>query len=430
MVTTLNAGPDTRVPLEGREEWRQNWRVPVVSAVALGVSVIPIYSLGALMVDIHASTGWTRSQISTGPTLISVCTVLLSPFVGAAIDRFGSRKVGLPGILFYCGAVASIAFTGPGIRTWWVAWLAVAIAYASVKMTVWTAAVVMLFQHSRGMALGVTLSGLGLGSTVLPYLTTLLQEHYGWRGAYLALAGGGLLLAVPLLWFFFYDAADKSQAVRTKVDRTILPGVTPREAFGSRTYLQMAAACLFAAVPSTAFVVHFVPIVRAAGLSAHTAAAAAGAIGICSIVGRLSGGFLLDRYSGPAIGFVSCALPVLSGPVLLFKHGAGAAVFAAAMIGLSAGSEIGVLAYLIPRYFGVRHFGLLFGVMNGLITLGLGVGPFFAGYLFDRFGNYNNFLLLTVPLFAVSAILLGTLGQPKGLGARMAIAESARPLAG
>ena len=57
------------------------------------------------------------------------------------------------------------------------------------------------------------------------------------------------------------------------------------------------------------------------------------------------------------------------------------------MIGLSAGAEIGVLAYLIPRYFGLRHFGLLFGVMNGLITLGLGVGPFFAGYLYDRFGN-------------------------------------------
>ena len=418
--------PDPTVPLEGREEWRRSWQVPVVSAVALGVSVIPIYSLGALMAPIHATTGWTRSQISTGPTLISVCTVLLSPFIGAAIDRLGSRKVGLPGIAFYCAAVASIAFVGPNIRTWWMAWLLVAIAYASVKMTVWTAAVVTLFQRSRGMALGVTLSGLGLGSTTLPYLTTLLQERYGWRGAYLALAGGGLLLAFPLLWFFFYDAADRSKTVRSKMDRSTLPGMTPKEAFGSRRYLQMAAACLCAAVPSTAFVVHFVPIVRAGGLSAHTAAATAGAIGICSIFGRLSGGFLLDRFSGPMIGFISCALPVVSGPVLLFNHSAGAAVFAAAMIGLSAGAEIGVLAYLIPRYFGLRHFGLLFGVMNGLITLGLGVGPFFAGYLYDRFGNYNNFLLLSVPLFAMSAILLGTLGEPTLRSAT----ENAGPVAG
>ena len=422
--------PHLTEPLEGREEWRQNWQVPIVSAVALGVSVIPIYSLGALMVSIHASTGWTRSQISMGPTLISVCTVLLSPFIGAAIDRVGSRKVGLPGILFYCAAVASIAFAGPSIRSWWAAWLLVAIAYASVKMTVWTAAVVTLFHRSRGMALGVTLSGLGLGSTTLPYLTTLLQEHYGWRGAYLALAAGGFLLAFPLLWLFFYDAAHNSKIAPSKVNRNIIPGVTPQAAFGSRRYLQMAAACLFAAVPSTAFVVHFVPIVRAGGLSAHTAAATAGAIGICSILGRLSGGFLLDRYSGPMIGFVSCALPVLSGPVLLLNHSAGAAVFAAAMVGLSAGSEIGVLAYLIPRYFGVRHFGLLFGVMNGLITLGLGVGPFFAGYLFDRFGNYNRFLLLSVPLFAISAILLGTLGEPEAQSARIAAAENARPVVG
>ena len=422
--------PQATEAFESGAEWKRNWPVPVVSAVALGVSVIPIYSLGALMTSIHASTGWTRSQISTGPTLISVCTVLLSPFIGAAIDRLGSRKVGLPGIVFYCAAVASIALAGPGIRTWWMAWLLVAIAYASVKMTVWTAAVVTLFQRSRGMALGVTLSGLGLGSTTLPYLTTLLQERYGWRGAYVALAAGGFVLAVPLLWFFFYDAndqSDQSKATRSKVDRSNLPGVTPREAFGSRRYLQMAAACLFAAIPSTAFVVHFVPIVRAGGLSPHVAAATAGVIGICAIIGRLSGGFLLDRYSGPMIGFVSCALPVLSGPVLLFNHGAGAAVFAAAMVGLSAGSEIGVLAYLIPRYFGLRHFGLLFGVMNGLITLGLGVGPYFAGTMYDRSGNYNNFLILSVPLFAISAILLGTLGEPKAQSVRMPMAENATP---
>ncbi len=399
-------------------EWRRSWPVPAVSAVALGVSTIPIYSLGALMPSIHASTGWTRSQISTGPTLISVCTVLLSPLIGSAIDRFGSRQVGLPGIAFYCAAVATIAFSGPSIHTWWLTWFLVAIAYASVKMTVWTAAVVTLFKRGRGLALGLTLSGLGLGSSTLPYLTTLLQEHYGWRGAYLWLAGGGFALAVPLLWFFFFDAEDQARTSRRVLDHNKLTGTAPRVAFLSRRYLQMAGACFFAAVPSTAFVVHFVPIVRANGLSAHSAAATAGVIGICAIVGRLSGGFLLDRFSGPMIGFVSCALPVLSGPVLLWNHSASAAAFAAAMIGLSAGSEIGVLAYLVPRYFGLRHFGLLFGVMNGLITFGLGLGPVFAGYLFDRTGSYRHFLLLSVPLFAVSAILLGTLGEPASDGGR------------
>ena len=387
--------PESIAVETSRAEWRRNWRVPVVSAVALGVSVIPVYSLGALMASIHATTGWSRSQISTGPTLISVCTVLLSPFIGAAIDRFGSRRIGLPGIAFYCAAVACISLVSSGIYTWWAAWLLVAVAYASVKMTVWTAAVVTLFERSRGMALGVTLAGLGLGSTTLPYLTTLLEEHFGWRGAYVALAAGGFLLAFPLLWFFFYDAGDRAKTERRLVDRSLLSGATPREAFGSRRYLQMAFACLFAAVPSTAFVVHFVPIVRAGGLSAHAAAAVAGVIGISSIVGRLSGGYLLDRFRATVIGFISCALPVLSGPVLLFNHGAAAAVFAAAMIGLSAGSEIGVLAYMIPQYFGT--------------------------------GSYNHFLLLSIPLFAISAVLLGTLGEPNLQAAALAAPADASP---
>ncbi len=414
--------PGQSARLDARAEWKQNWPVPVTSALALATSVIPIYSLGALMLSIHASTGWSRSQISAGPTLISVCTVIMSPFVGVAIDRFGSRRVGLPGIAFYCAAVSSIAFVGSGVRSWWISWFLVAIAYATVKMTVWTAAVVTLFQRSRGMALGVTLSGLGLGSMTLPYLTTLLQERYGWRGAYLFLAGGGFLLTFPLLWFFFYGAGDRETETLRPTDPDSLSEISPKRAFLSRRYLQMASAALFAAVPSTAFLVHFVPIVRASGLSAHTAAATAGVIGVCSILGRLGGGFLLDRFSGPRIGFISCALPVLSGPVLLMNHGALAATFAAAMIGLSAGSEIAVLAYLVPRYFGIKHFGLLFGVLNGLITLGLGIGPLFAGYLFDRFGSYSNFLLLTVPLFAASAILLGTLGSADAAPARTAAA--------
>jgi predicted MFS family arabinose efflux permease len=398
---------------ESRSEWAASWRIPLISAIAIAVSVVPLYSLGALMPAIQAGTGWTRSQIASGPTFLSVVAVLCAPFVGIAIDRFGSRRIGLPGLVIFCLAVASLSLVGPSIITWWLAWTFVAIGYLFVKVTVWTAAVVTRFDRGRGLAIGVALSGTGLGSSSLPYVATLLQDGYGWRATYVCMALGGALLSLPIAWLYFYDAGDERRRTSpAAVDRSMLPGSAPREAFRSRRYLQMALGTFLSAVASIGLVVHFVPIVREGGLSAYTAAATAAGIGVSTVVGRLAAGFLLDRFSGPLVGFVSCALPIASCGTLLVDRSAGSATAAAVLIGLSAGAEIDVITYLVPRYFGVRHFGLLFGVLNSLLTLGLGVGPFTAGYLFDRFGNYDNVLLLAIPVFAASAVLFGTLGRP------------------
>ncbi len=102
---------------------------------------------------------------------------------------------------------------------------------------------------------------------------------------------------------------------------------------------------------------------------------------------------------------------MLVAPALPLSHSPGAGLFGACVVGLSAGVEISVLAYLIPRYFGARHYGLLFSVMNSLVIIGLGVGPFGARYLYDLAANYRLVLLITASLYATSAVLSGTLGN-------------------
>ena len=396
-----------------RGEWARSWYIPLLATLGIAVSVLHTYTLGALMPAIHAGTGWTRSQISAGPLLISITGILLSPLSGLAVDRYGSRRVALPGLILYCLAISGLGLTGPSSTSWIVGWTLVGIVFNLVNLSVWTAAVVAVFDRSRGKAIGLALAGTGLGSICQPYLATVLQEHYGWRGAYERLGVGSLLLSFPLIWLFFRSDQDRlrrSSANALPLDRSTLSGVPLRDAFLSRRYLQMALACLLASTSGAAMAVHFVPIVRSNGLSAHTAAAIAAGIGFSSITGRLLGGYLLDRASGPLVGFISCACGVLVAPSLLLSHTAGAGLLGACMVGLSAGMEISVLSYMVPRYFGVRHYGLLFAVMNSLVIVGLGIGPFVGGYLFDHTGNYRMLLLLTAPLYAVSAILFGTLG--------------------
>ncbi len=397
-----------------REEWARSWYIPLLATLGIAVSVMHTYTLGALMPAIHAATGWSRAQISTGPILISITGILLAPFIGIAIDRYGSRRVALLGLVLYCTAFAGLGLTGPQSYSWVIGWTLVGISFVLVSPTVWTAAVVAEFDASRGKAVGLALAGTGVGSICLPYITTVLQQNYGWRGAYEWLGAGGLVISFPLVWLFFRGARDRlrtSGRPDLAADRSLLPGVPAREAFLSRRYLQMALAALLAATAGAAMAVHFVPILRSHGLAPRTAAGLAAGIGLSSVTGRLLGGYLLDRANGPLVGFVSCACGVLVAPALLLGHGPGAGLFGACMVGLSAGMEISVLAYLIPRYFGVRHYGLLFSVMNSLVIIGLGVGPFGAGYLYDLAGNYRMVLLITAPLYAASAILFGTLGN-------------------
>ena len=173
-----------------RGEWAANWPVPVVSAVGMAVSMLPLYSLGALIPSIQHATHWTRGQISFGPTILSIVAVLLAPMVGGAIDRFGARRVALPGLAIFCLAVGCVSLSGGNVSNWWLAWAFMALADVAIKTTVWTSAVVGLFERTRGLAIGVALSGTGIATTCLPYLATVLQESLGWRGTYAIMAAG------------------------------------------------------------------------------------------------------------------------------------------------------------------------------------------------------------------------------------------------
>ena len=110
------------------------------------------------------------------------------------------------------------------------------------------------------------------------------------------------------------------------------------------------------------------PRARAAGL--------AGIVGLTSVVGRLAVGVMLDRWTnGSAVAGVSVALPILAAGLLLAAPGNVAVALAAAIvIGLCLGSELDAVAYLTTRHFGMRSFGLLFGTISALLTLGMGLG--------------------------------------------------------
>ncbi|MEA3298711.1 MAG: MFS transporter [Pseudomonadota bacterium] len=401
--------------LTARQEWRTHW--PLVLAATLGVALgsIHVYSTGIFIEPLEREFGWSRAEISAGLSLVSVIGVFGAPLFGYLVNRLGSRRIALPGTVFLCASIAALSLATSSIWSWWGLWVLVALSTLFMKPTVWSTAVSSVFNKSRGLALAVVLSGTGLGSALTPIVANYLIEHFGWRGAYLGLGLGAAVLVVPTMWFLFFDARDRlrlSPAGTKATAPAMLTGWSMAEGFRARQFYQLWAAALITTLIVVGFVVHLVPLLGDAGISRATAVSLAGMVGIMSIIGRLTVGYLMDRLPGPPVGTISVSLPILAALILLaFPGSVPAAVVAVAVLGLSVGGEYDAIIYLCSRFFGMRNFAALFGWIASGLLAGMGLGPVLAGWIHDRWGSYEMFLVAVIPMGLLAGLMIATLGK-------------------
>ena len=409
-MATLGAG-------SASAEWRNHWPVVLAAMAGASLSSLHLYSLGVVLADIEQEFGWSRAQISLGPAIVSVVGLLLSPFVGMAIDRFGARRVGLGGSVLFLAVFSLLSTATSGILVWYALWTLLAIAAALISPTVWTAGVTSLFFQARGLALAVTLCGTGLGAISVPILSNFFLESFGWREVYRGLAGLWACITLPLLLIFFSSRSDQ-QRLRKSGEignrATALPGPPFREAFWSIQFFKLLLAAGLLALVTNAIVVNLVPILAFQSIDSADAAATAGLIGLGSICGRLIGGVLLDRINANLVAGISVAIPVISSLLLILAPGSVPVAAAAVLsLGLAVGVEFDAVAYLTARHFGMRSYGTLFGTITGVLVLVTGLGPFFANLAYDLTASYQPTLYACVPVCLVSSILFLTLGPPK-----------------
>lgn len=406
--------PPRHVP-SGSAEWRAHWPTVMAGTVGLSLTTVYVYSSGVLMVPIQHDMGWSRTEVIFGLTVATTCAAIVGPFVGAAVDRFGPRRLAIPGILLFCSFLALLS-TARTPAAWWLLWAIAGTASAGVKPTIWATAVSSLFARSRGLALAVTLSGAGLGAALVPLLTHALLQSVGWRMTYvlLALIWGGVTFALVVP--FFRAARDKPSVAL--VTRHVLPKDSPSAwvAIGSRAYLSILIASAVCALVQMGLVISLVPLLGDRGIQPAAATALAASVGFTSVIGRLVSGYLIDRINPRIISTISVAMPSAACAALLIGGGSMAgAVVAVLLLGLSVGAELEAATFLTSRYFDLRHFGFLFGIIASALTLATGVGPLIASYIYDRTGSYQLLLISIIPLGLAASALIATLGPPPPL---------------
>jgi len=393
---------------EGRREWQAHWRVPVAAAAAVMASLIHFGTLGVFLPAIEAETGWSRSGITLGMMIFSIESTVTAPFVGMLVDRFGPRRVGIPGLVIYLTAVALLGLVGQSIWMWWGVWMLVGIGDSLAKFNVWTTAVSRHFDKARGMAIAVALAGTSISGMAMPLLAALALKYADWRTGYVAIACLQAVIALPLVIRWLSDGERPPAPTASATVETVGPSLA--QLLKSRLFLIFATICAATFMPLSGLNVHFVPILRENGIAAELAAGLAAAIGAASLAGQALSGGLLDRFRGQFVLAAFLLLGIAAVIALLISHLVWAGIFAAITFGLLSGAAPASVAYLCSRHFELRFYGTILASLGGVMSLSAGLGSVIAGAVFDRFGSYTPLILAALPLFGLAIIMNITLG--------------------
>lgn len=392
-------------------EWRKHGLLIPVCLLGMTLVALPSYSLGVMFAPLEQEFGWSRSEISGGPFIMALGTLILAPFGGRAVDRYGPRRIAMIGVPSFSLAVGLISLAGPSIYSWWAHFALLSFALVLIYPSVWTAAVVSRFHRNRGLALAVTLSGTGLAAAIFPFVAAKLLEAYGWSGAYLGLALIPLILVFPLV-FLFFDKGEPEVPEEDALRPAYLGLEDPPGELLSTKFIRLSAAALIYSVCTTMLGINLVPILMEGGFDLVRAAEIAGMLGLGTIFGRVAGGFLLDLVDGRVVACGSSLGAIGAVAILLWGDDSTmAASLACLSLGLAAGAEYDACAYLCTRHFHPRNFAALFGTIGGLSGFGAGLSPFIANAVYDTTGSYDPVLMGIVPVLAIACVLFLSLGR-------------------
>lgn len=408
-------------------EWRRHW--PLALAALVGYSTIGLqsYGISPFVPSLEQEFGWTRSDVMLGVSVSNFAGIFLNIIIGLIVDRFGSRRVALTGLVVMTGSFALLAAATGTTANWTLHWLLVAVGVVLVQSTVWMRALGKVFDRSRGFAFAAALSGTSILAIFLPRYSAWLIDSYGWQAGFVAVGATWLVITFPIVFLLFRENRPvPAQKLAAQFDApakpAALPGLTFAEGLRTRAFWMLVISFGCFSFFSMTLATNLLPLLTETGIAMAEAAGIASIMGFVGIFVRLSVGFLLDRLPGNLIGAVTLLLPVLGSGILLIDAPSVLLLsLAVAAFGAAIGAEMDVALYLATRHFGLRAFASLF---NAVITCGAmmaALGPYVGGKLHDLTGSYDALLAAFMAIMTIGALAMALIGRtpPEPAGATL-----------
>ena len=404
------------------------WIVVGASSTVVFARMAPaITTLTVLIFPMSEQLGWSRTLIAGSVSAGAIASLVFSPVVGWAIDRFGARPVMVVSVLCLGVAMVSLAWATLPI-TFYIALSVGRIVFHTSAPIGSSTVASRWFIKKRGRAIGMIFLIGAIGGIVFTMLASLVVESYGLKTTWIVIGLVVLTISVAPPLFLVAERPediglrpdgdpplpDETENPIELSEAEVAVEQTPQadddswtigEAVHSETFWIMVAMGFTTFFVHTSIGVHMGAYFRDVGLGPTSAALAVSVSWTVSAIGSVSWGFVTDRV--PIRYAYSLMFLVQAGSTLylIFVGGTIGVFLAAALFGIvSSGSNV-IPSVMYANYFGRSSLGRIRGIGEVGVLLGQATGPVIAGILFEVQGDYKSIFTVFV-LMALACCLV------------------------
>ncbi len=397
------------------------WVIVVIGACVLAVHASVIYGFGIFLRPLTMEFGWERGALSVAFSISFLVGGGLGIFTGRLSDKYGPRiLVTLYGLLIGIGFLLMSQ-----INSLWQVYLIWALLIGVGSSCVWVpilSTIPRWFAGKRGVAMGLTVAGLGVGGVISPPLAQWLISSYGWQQAYIVFGLITLIIVIPLAQFMKHSPqriglkpyGEEGVMAGEQSMASAVGGFSFKETIRTSRFWLFGLALFCFLFVLELILVHLAPHAVDTGISAMVAASIVSVVAIASVIGRFSSGFITDKV-GARLTLVAClSLVTLALIWLLFAREIWMFYIFAVVFGFAYGGTV-PLEMLVPaELFGLESSGVIFGGLIFIGTIGGALGGPLGGGIFDVTGSYSLALLISIIIGALAIILSLILLRAKG----------------
>lgn len=391
------------------------WFVVVAAFAVTFIGFGCAYTFSAFVEPLQREFGASRGSVSLVFSLAGFLYFGLGIVSGPLADRFGSRPLAATGMILtgFGLALASVARSLMEVYAAYGLGVGIGVGCAYVPAI---GAVQRWFVRRRGFASGLAVSGIGVGTLVMPPLAAQLIQAVGWRTAYLALGALAVVIGAGLSLLIENDPSARNlgpdgDPVQPAARRRLPEGISINTAVRSSRFIGLYAACLICSFGVFVPFVHLVPYARDHGVAPSYAVLLLGVIGVGSTAGRFFLGDLADRAGRQLtllLMFVGMALALALWVISASLWSLAAFAF---IFGIFYGGWVAVLPAVVMDYFGGRNVSGLIGILYTSVAFGTLVGPSAAGFIFDLSHSYTVPILASAVSNIVAAIIVAVMAR-------------------
>ena len=346
--------------------------------------------------------GWSYAQISLAASLRGLEIGLLAPVMGFLVDRWGPRRLVLGGSLLICGGLLLLS-RATSLAMFYGAFALVAIGMSTCAQTVIMTAIANWFRRKAGLAIGITASGFGLGGLLVPVVTRMIDDM-GWRPAMFAFGLGALLIVLPAALLIrhkpepygYQPDGDISRPPAAEALHTPAASqetvFAARQAIKSRAFWHIAIGSMCHGFIIGSVITHVMPYLSSLDIPRSQSSLVAFVLPLVSIGGRLSSGWLADRFGSRQV-FAASFVAMCAGLFLFGSLSPGMIWLVVPFIiffSLGWGCSVTSRLSLLREYFGRGRFGTILGFLSGIMMVGSISGSPLSGLIYDTFGSYKG----------------------------------------